>query len=60
VVRLHRVQVVRWDKGSTDLAGGYTFFCANGHENHNLERGFFVHKEVISEFERVELVNGRK
>jgi hypothetical protein len=58
-VRLQGVQVVRWDKGSTESAGVYTFFCGNVNENHNLERGFFVHMEVISAFRRVEFVSGR-
>jgi hypothetical protein len=30
------VQEVRWDKGCTEAAGDYTFFCGNGNEKHEL------------------------
>jgi hypothetical protein len=57
--RLQGVQVVRWGQSSTESAGVYTIFCENGNENHNLEREFFVQKEVISAYRRVESVSGR-
>jgi hypothetical protein len=48
------------DKGNTESAGGYTLFCGNENEARDLERGFFVHKEVISAFTRAEFITGRK
>jgi hypothetical protein len=40
------VQEVRWDKGSTEPAGDYTFFYGNVTADHHLGTGFFEHKKV--------------
>jgi hypothetical protein len=42
------VQVVRWDKGSTEQAEDYTFFYGAGNEGHQLGTGVFLHKNHIS------------
>jgi hypothetical protein len=43
------VQEVRWDRGSTEPAGEYTFFYGKRKENKELGTGFFfVHKRIIS------------
>jgi hypothetical protein len=51
------VQEVRWDKGSTERAEGYTFFYGAGNEDHQLGTGFFVHMKIISAVRRVEFVS---
>jgi hypothetical protein len=42
------VQEVRWEGGGTEPAGEYVFFYGKGNENHELGRGFIVHKRIIS------------
>jgi hypothetical protein len=51
------VQEVRWDRGGTEPAGEYTFFCGNGNENHEVGTGFFVHKRIISAVKMIGFVN---
>jgi hypothetical protein len=53
------VQKVNWDRGDTEPAGEYTFFCGKENENHVLSTGFFVHKRIISAVKRVEFVSYR-
>jgi hypothetical protein len=42
------VQEVRWEGGSTELAGEYTYFYGKGNKNHELGIGLFVYKGTIS------------
>jgi hypothetical protein len=39
------VQEVGWDRGGTELAGQYTFFCRKENENHELGTGSFYIRE---------------
>jgi hypothetical protein len=48
------VQEVRWEKGGTERAEDYTFFCGEGNGT-----GFFVHKRIISAIRRVEFISDR-
>ncbi|PNF26004.1 hypothetical protein B7P43_G06381, partial [Cryptotermes secundus] len=53
------VQEVRWHGGCTESASEYRFFYGKGNENHELGTGFLVHKRIISEVKRVEIISDR-
>jgi hypothetical protein len=53
------VQEVKLERGSSELAGDYTFFYENWNNSHELGTGFFVHKEILPVAERVESVSDR-
>jgi hypothetical protein len=53
------LQVVRWDKGSTERAEDYTFCYGAGNEDHQLGTGSFVQNIFISAVRRVEFVSHR-
>jgi hypothetical protein len=53
------VQEVTWDRSGTEPAGNYTFFNGNRNGKHELGRGFFVHKGIISAVKSTEFVSGR-
>jgi hypothetical protein len=53
------VQKVRWKGVGTEPAGEYTFFYGKGNENHELGKGFLVHKRIISTVKTVKFVSDR-
>jgi hypothetical protein len=53
------VQEVRWEKGVTEWAEDYTFYCGGGDEDYQLGTGFFIHKRTISLVRRVEFISDR-
>jgi hypothetical protein len=53
------VQEVRWEGSDTVPAGEYTLFYGKGNEIHELGKGFFVHKRIISAVKMVEFVSYR-
>jgi hypothetical protein len=57
--KLHSVgvQEVRWEGGSTQPAGEYTFFYWKKIESHALGTGFFRHKRIIPAVKKVEFVS---
>jgi exonuclease III len=50
------VQEVRWEKGEAE---DYIFFYGEGNGGHQIRRGFFVHKRIVSVLRRVEFVGDR-
>jgi hypothetical protein len=42
------VHEANWDKGGTEPAGEYKFFCRMGNENHELGTGSIIYKSHIS------------
>jgi hypothetical protein len=54
---LVRAQEVRWEKGGTERAEDCTFFYGQGNGDHQLGRGFLVHKRTTSGVRRVEFVS---
>jgi exonuclease III len=53
------IQEVKWKKGGTERAEDYTFFCGQGNGDHQLRRGFFVHKRIVSAVRKVEFISDR-
>jgi hypothetical protein len=53
------VQEVRWEKGGTERAEDYTFFCGEGNGDYQLETGIFVHKRIVSAVRRVEFMSDK-
>jgi hypothetical protein len=49
----------RWEKCGTEKAEDYTFFCGEGHENHQLGTSFIVRKRIVLAVRRVEFINDR-
>jgi hypothetical protein len=47
-LQLVAIQEVRGDKGGSQPAVDYTFFCGNENANHHLGLGSLIHKEIIS------------
>jgi hypothetical protein len=50
--KLVSVHEVRWEKGGTERAEDYTFFCKEGNEVHQLGTGFLVHKKITAAVRR--------
>jgi hypothetical protein len=48
---------IRCDRGGTEPAGEYTFFYGKENENHEVVRGIFVHKRILSAVKMVEIVS---
>jgi hypothetical protein len=53
------VQEVSLKKGSTEQAEDYIFFYGQGNWDHQLGRGCFIHKRIISAVRRVEFISDR-
>jgi hypothetical protein len=47
------------DKGGTERAHDYIFFCGEGNEDHQLRTLFFVRKRILSAVRRVKFVSAR-
>jgi hypothetical protein len=50
------VQEVVWEGGSTEPAGGYTFFYVKGNENHELGTGFLCIRESYQQLKGLSLL----
>jgi exonuclease III len=53
------VQEVRWEKGGTEWAEDYTFFCGERNGDYQSGTGFFIRKRIISAFRRMEFISYR-
>jgi hypothetical protein len=53
------VQKVAWNGGGTELPGEYTFFYTKGTENHEFDKGVFIHKRIILAINLAEFLHDR-
>jgi hypothetical protein len=53
------VQEVRWERGSTEPAGEYSFLYGKRNENQEFGTGLFVHKRIIVAVDRVSYIKLR-
>jgi hypothetical protein len=53
------VQEVRWEKGATERAEGYTIFLWTGEWGSSVRDRIFGHKRIVSTVRRVEFISDR-
>jgi exonuclease III len=53
------LQEVTWEKGGTERAEDFTFFCGQGNGDHRLGTAFCIHKRIISADRRVDFISDR-
>jgi hypothetical protein len=53
------LQEVRWDRGGTEPAGEYIFFCGIENKNNELGTRASVLKRIISAVLRVKVINDK-